>query len=340
MNTSLLETLVNRYLDGVASPAELEQLSAQLENDPEARKLYQRFAGIHAALASEESSLEAALPPLPPPSTHSFLISPKRPWWHPSSFGSLAAGIVLGIGCASLVWGIGTPRGQTLRQLPISDGDFERNSGPIARGFPRAVGFWSGDTAKAEALRNSQTPASGEKALRFVRAEAENENQPAKACDVFQWVDLSAFAHELQSGDASLELSASFLNSTAEPCTFSCRIFLFSAMNPASEQWPTVARNTIAAGSRLLTTATPRGASPQWENVSAKVIAPSHTRLALIEILVAPLETKSPSAQTDPEKTTFQGHFADAVQLQIRFPSGTTKTQRISGSLATGRAKP
>ncbi|MEK0444767.1 MAG: hypothetical protein RLZZ399_88 [Verrucomicrobiota bacterium] len=339
MNTSLLETLVNRYLDGVASPAELEQLSAQLENDPEARKLYRKFAGIHAALASEESSLEAALPPLPQPSTHSFLISPKRPWWHPSSFGSLAAGIVLGIGCASLVWGISAPRAQILRQLPISDGDFERNSGPISRGFPAAAGFWSGDTARAESLRSNPMPASGEKALRFVRAEAENETQPAKACDVFQWVDLSAFAHELQSGDAALELSASFLNSTAEPCTFSCRVFLFGAINPAAEQWPSVARNTIAAGSRLLTTSTPKGASPQWETVCAKVIAPSHTRLALIEILAAPVETKPPTAQTDTEKTSFRGHFADAVQLQIRFPSGTTKTQRISGGLATGRAK-
>jgi ferric-dicitrate binding protein FerR (iron transport regulator) len=54
MNQQDYETLIHRYLDGIATNEEVAQLSQQLESDAEMRLSYLRLADIHASLAMTE----------------------------------------------------------------------------------------------------------------------------------------------------------------------------------------------------------------------------------------------------------------------------------------------
>jgi len=64
MNTHDWQSVIGRYLDGVAAPDEVASLSAQLESDAETRKLYLQMARVHATLTADdlpESSEESGI---------------------------------------------------------------------------------------------------------------------------------------------------------------------------------------------------------------------------------------------------------------------------------------
>lgn len=63
MSTDDLEVLIERHLDGLASPEEMTALSRRLEEDAAARRLFLRKARLHAALgAAEAPPTEAGTP--------------------------------------------------------------------------------------------------------------------------------------------------------------------------------------------------------------------------------------------------------------------------------------
>ncbi len=61
MNNSAWETVIQRHLDGLATPDEVADLSRKLEADPKARLLYLQMARVHAHL------IEGDLDPVPDP---------------------------------------------------------------------------------------------------------------------------------------------------------------------------------------------------------------------------------------------------------------------------------
>jgi ferric-dicitrate binding protein FerR (iron transport regulator) len=64
MNTHDWQSTIARHLDGIATPEEVAELSAQIESDPDTRMLYLKMARIHATLAAgdlPESSIDAEI---------------------------------------------------------------------------------------------------------------------------------------------------------------------------------------------------------------------------------------------------------------------------------------
>ncbi|MDP7288867.1 MAG: FecR family protein, partial [Phycisphaerae bacterium] len=64
MNTHDWQSTIARHLDGIATPEEVAELSAQIESDPDTRMLYLKMARIHATLAADdlpESSIDAEI---------------------------------------------------------------------------------------------------------------------------------------------------------------------------------------------------------------------------------------------------------------------------------------
>jgi hypothetical protein len=93
-----LENLIQRFIDGTATPAEAAELSGMLETSEAARLAYLDLAEVHAALTTDEtlrtpvavSRPKPLLRPLPPSRRHPLVSAPR-----PSYFPWLAAAAVL-----------------------------------------------------------------------------------------------------------------------------------------------------------------------------------------------------------------------------------------------------
>ena len=161
MNTDLTD-LIQRRLSGTLTEDEASELQAALTSDAELRRLYLDYMNLDAALASKAASAEA---------TRELIVSPATPaaprWlqWHP--FAAAAAGLILGLFGASLVYGFAAQR-QARTQLPqvntrilLMEG-FEDVAMPRDRSFPRRVGVWSGDLLAPQGAVNNVIPPEGQ----------------------------------------------------------------------------------------------------------------------------------------------------------------------------------
>jgi hypothetical protein len=209
----------------------------------------------------------------------------------------MAAGLVIGLFCASLAWAITAPKVVTEQLFSLLNGSFSENH--LERDFPRRTGIWSGDQA---AIRDGQ--------LHFI-APGSDPGDPygvGISCDVFQLVDLRPLREALSTqGESLLELSASFLDSRpsmATPSvTLSCKLFLFSG-DPAAigPHWP----QAVSSGTAEATT---RGTDEKGERrLTAKCLVPTAADFAVVQI----------SARPDARPATLGGVFADDVSLTLK----------------------
>ena len=105
VNISELDSLIDACLDGRLSEADADRLSKSIEQSSEARERYWELAAVHGMIeqSMQSASLKAA--------TGEVLATPLKPeglaGWR--RFTSVAAGILIGIFSASLVWAYAVP---------------------------------------------------------------------------------------------------------------------------------------------------------------------------------------------------------------------------------------
>jgi hypothetical protein len=193
----------------------------------------------------------------------------------------MAAGLVIGLFSASIVWAISSPKATTERLFSLLNGSFDENR--LERGFPHQTGFWSGDEA---AIRDGQ--------LRFIApgSDSGDPNGRAISCDVFQLVDLRPLRHALSpEGDSVLELSADFRDgrapNTKPSVSFFSQLYLFSG-DPGSlhQTWPQSIPEALASGSAQVTTL---GSDAKGvRTLTAKCLIPAQADFAVIQIAARP----------------------------------------------------
>jgi hypothetical protein len=273
-----------RYQDGVFTPDEVTVFEAVMRDDPAKRQLFAetqlRSMALHDRFRQEAFQCVADFPVC--------TSAPKRFTWLTRPIAALAAGLVIGLFSASIVWAISSPKATTERLSSLVDGSFEQRA--IGRGFPRESGVWSGD--EADILE--RIASDGRQVLRFVSPGADEADPagPAISCDVFQIVDLRPLRVGLApEADAVLELSARFLDgrpaNTKPSVTFTAQIFLFSG-DPSDmhAKWPFAAPESLASGSSMLTTL--GGDAGCWLHGSTRVFMPSEADFAVIQLAARP----------------------------------------------------
>lgn len=267
-----------RYQDGVLTPDEVAAFETAMRDDPAKRQLFAstqlRSMALHDRFRQEAFRVEPA---------------PRRKTaWITRPITAMAAGLIIGLFSASIVWAISSPKATTERLSSLVDGSFEQKA--VGRGFPRQAGVWSGD----EADTIERIASDGRRVLRFVSPGADEANPAGRAisCDVFQIVDLRPLRAGLApEADAVLELSARFLDdrpaNTKPSVTFTAQIFLFSG-DPADmhAKWPLVAPEAIASGASQLTTL--GGDAGHWRHGSTRVFMPSEADFAVIQLAARP----------------------------------------------------
>ena len=168
MNTDLHE-LIQRYLSGTSTDAEALRLQELLKREPELRDLYLSYANLDVALEAQASCQD---------SVRKMLLSPVSGGEPPAArrfsmrqFAAAAAGLLIGLFSASLVFAYASPQAVVTasRLLSLVDGSFEGRADRVGSGFPTEFGVWSGDEASV-VQGNAKD---GGRALRFERAQGD-----------------------------------------------------------------------------------------------------------------------------------------------------------------------
>ena len=304
------ELLIQKHLDGLTSAAEAAALSVQIVNDSKVRSDYLKAARLHGALGDESLALDLE--------TRSVPAVPERDHgiryfkWSKQFAAALVAGAFVGLLGVGVVWAMSKPKSRA-SSVPVTNGSFERMSGPVDVGFPVQFGQWSGNPSEVTEEED------GNRVLRFVETGNVKGNPDgfASNCSVFQLVDLSALRQQLggEKSDAqiSLQLSARFRRDPAPSDAElpklhgSCRIFLFQG-EPGSigESWPLVVNTASALGKKNIRLQPGEG----WKTVTTSCLLDSEATVALIAIAA---NTRIPSATP----IELGGYFVDDVQLTL-----------------------
>jgi hypothetical protein len=246
----------------------------------------------------EKDSLLASLPAPPrniAPIT--FISWFSRPWL------SAAAGLAVGLSCASIGWAIVSPKAARTVSVPIRS-FADQKAGRIPSHFPSSTGIWAGDESEIVLEATGEQAKEGLGALRFIRAEADvpSPSTPPEACDVFQIVDLRSLKGQIQADeDGLLQLSASFQDRRAaagEQLRFSCRIYLYEG-DPQSlkNQWPSSQRRALCESGNYIESG---GGAPQASrNVTVKAVVPAQANFAVIQLLAGRINSPDRAARTD-----------------------------------------
>ncbi|GDY20317.1 hypothetical protein LBMAG56_16620 [Verrucomicrobiota bacterium] len=287
--------LARRYLDGTATPEETRALEELLRTDSAFRRQYLRYTNVDAALGSGRLSAAPA-------------VQPAQVVYHPSWFGwfqwrplaAAAAGLVIGLFSASVVFGIVVQRGVERRTpLAVFEPGFENPQMPLAVGFPAGSGRWSGDAARVVTAENGVPPKEGKFMLRL---EPMSKGVPR----IYQVLDLQSVPSSGGSETRNIEISASFA-AAGDDATVRYVIRAFAVSEtPASldAAWFDRRDESIASATRGLDV---MPGTKGWLTLSVKIQVP---RAARSLVLFLGTRTPDKAARTAP-------HYLDDVRVAL-----------------------
>jgi hypothetical protein len=265
-----------RYQDGVLTPDEVAAFETAMRDDPAKRQLFADTQVLSMVLHDRfrQEAFQSGC-------GFSRTSERKRFTWITRPITAMAAGLVIGLFSASIVWAISAPKATTERLFSLLNGSFDENR--LEHGFPHHTGFWSGDEA---AIRDGQ--------LHFIAPGSDSGDPTGRAisCDVFQLVDLHPLRSSLNSeGDSVLELSADFFDArptNSKPSvTFFCQLYLFQGdLRSLHKVWPQSNAEALASGSAQITTL---GSDAKGtRTLTAKCLIPAQADFAVIQIAARP----------------------------------------------------
>jgi hypothetical protein len=197
--------LIQRYIADTLSDDEALALQNALKSDADLRALYLDYMSLDVALGSHAESRAAVNEILASPMAGETSRSARWLSWRPIT--AAAAGIVFGMFCTSVVYGLVVPRSlEKKTALRITEASFENPQLPLAKDFPPVPALWGGDEAEVVPAENGITPKHGHLMLRLVRT---SNGAPLLFPRLYQVIALPPSTTELR----EIEVSASFASS-------------------------------------------------------------------------------------------------------------------------------
>jgi hypothetical protein len=343
MNTDAekLADALERWNAGALGAEELEQITRSLES-PDARKALLDDWLLERALPESLSkaairqshplaqSLETATPLSAAGATVEAGNVVRVSLWRRSgllrTLGTAAAGLVLGVFSASLVFGkAGLAQRKVVRIL--EDG-FESGQSPESRGVPRSPGFWGGDYAQSVAAESGVQPRTGERMLKICRADYEGKSAEffSRSGDLYRLIDLQG--QDVGGGDWETMVTVS-VNYRSVPFKEPGRYIadmqvhaLESVPGPGMEGIPWIQLNKPGApSSPHAPTASARrsmrldAAVNRWQPLRVEMRIPPGTRYLLLSLHVT--DSKAGREPLETGAVEFPGQFVDDVQVSL-----------------------
>ena len=229
----------------------------------------------------------------------------KTRWlsWRPLA--AAAAGIVFGILCTSMVFGLAIQGGMGRKTpLPVLEPSFEDARMSLAKGFPPGPSLWTGDVSKVVPAEKGVTPKDGQHMLRL---ETTAYGSPVLFPRLYQIIALPVSS----SKPREIEVSASF--ATADPGSSPHYTVRAYAVNEAPERlgpdW--FARHWFVQRDEAIASAVTSFENPpdsaDWQTISLRIQVPSKARSLVVFFGVK-------NKEASPAK---QPHYLDAVRVSF-----------------------
>jgi hypothetical protein len=295
--------LIDLHLLGTISNADAIELEAILALSRDAREDYRQRCNVDAALRQE-----AAGQSIP---TRMTAPKPAR-WltWRPLT--AAAAGLVIGLFSASLVFGFVAQRVGVVKKVPLAvyDPGLESTEPITARDVPSRVGAWGAKAARVVAEESGVEPQEG---LRMLRLEPtpRDKNGETHLSPVYQMLGLRSLPKASRVGDAEVQVTASFCAANREVSSlYSIRIFAINQPpdKARSRFWQKTEEEGVVITQQTFGTAPEDGG---WHSFSLKMPLPRNART-----LVIILSAGVPKAATAEAGM----YYLDDVQVSVITP--------------------
>lgn len=306
------EALFARICDGVANDAEAADFQQLLRTDAAALDAWLRYSTLHAELAAGAAFPATAdstpVPAKPAPDFPTRRVG-RFPW-----LPQAAAGLVVGLCAASLVWAYVAP--PALRTHALLEEDFEDPELSLAVRSALETGIWRGDSSEITEAQDGMTPATGRKMMRFLRADHDGRLKPTGGhiATIYRLIDLRPLRGEFADGAGVVEVSASF-NATEFPAgeRYGCAISLYaldadSVPDRAGRLGSTLSDEALAMARSSRTQFDRDPAS--WQRVTTEIRLPVDA-----QFLVVRLHVSQPFESGD--APVFTGAYADDIRVSL-----------------------
>ena len=322
------DDLAERYLRGELDAEELAAFEQSLRDDPAARARFRRAARLDANLRSlaarGESELAAWARATPGSGERATDARPWRERWFGwlrwSALVTLAAGMAVGL-CGASVAGAYLAQ-PAHRAVPLLSESFESGTESGTAGIPESPGKWSGDYAEIIRPQQDVQPATGDRMLRFLRADHKGKFADSGYIgDMFRMLDMRDVRLGVANGDSVVEVSASF-NAAAFPRSeqYYCGVAIYSferivpgVLTDATAPLPHGLNSHAMSQRTVILDRDPA----TWQRVAAELRLPHEAKYILVHLFVARFQP----AGAEPA-VRFPGHFADDVTVSLVRSSG------------------
>lgn len=300
-NNVELDALIDAYVDGQLTVEEANRLNALIEGSKPARRRYWELTLVHGMLEQglQTASVKAAAGEQPTVATMRRGIFLEWP-----GLAAAAAGVVVGVFSASLVWAYNgshpSPEARVEILFESFEGDESRTLSPA---FPDRAGKWFGDLSVAVPSKNGLEPERGDSVARFIPAPTRKYSYARYIIDV-EDLTLPGVGHVSQ-----LEVKASFASDQMSlPARYQIRLAAFT--QPPEEVRAIWNRESILFDTVLQHTARNYLATSDreaWKKLRSRIDIPPGTRSLVISLGVA--------EQGDPPLAG--AHYLDAVRVRL-----------------------
>ena len=225
-----------------------------------------------------------------------------------------AAGLVFGLFTATMVWAYVVPFGG--RSLTLLDESFESASAPLVTRVPLEPGVWRGDYAEVVEAEHDVKPESGQRMLRFLRADSGGKPRAmgGHIADVYRLIDLRQHRHEIIDGGAVVQASAS-VNAVPFPENekYGCAISIYAldaeSVPDSASYIGTALGNDANAMARSSRTRLDRDPS-NWQRLTTEMRLPANTEFLVVRLHINQLFESDGSS-------VFTGSYADDVRVSL-----------------------
>ena len=297
------------------------ELNTLLRENADARSTMARLMVDEQALINRlrDDSIVALLEPAPAAETP-MRTSPRWFAWRPLT--AAAAGLVIGLFSASMVFGFGVRSLE--RVVSLFQESFESGPAPLVTGMPQEVNLWSGDYAKIVETYEGVKPKDGTRMVRVLRSDFEGKasSKPSLQGDLMRVVDVRSFLREANGGEVVITLSALFNAAPFPEAEHYEGAVTLWALGP---QFPTEENLMDDALAHSVGLCRPLDRDPAtWQSTSTRLLLPPGTEMVLLKVSFTPVPASGKNLSPLPDHVTFAGHFVDDVRASVTIRKAVT----------------
>ena len=300
------------------------ELNTLLRENPDARSTMARLMVDEQALTSRlrDDSIVAMLEPAPVAETPTPL-STRWFAWRPLT--AAAAGLVIGLFSASMVFGFGARSFEKV--LSLLQESFEIGPAPLVKGIPQDVNLWSGDYSEVVERYEDVKPAQGTKMVRMLRSDFEGKasSMPNRQGDLSRIIDVRSFMRDANGGEFVMTLSALF---NAGPFPDSQRydgVVALYALGELGSTEESLMEDALAISNGSCNSMDRDPAT--WQTASTRLLLPTGTKFVMLKVSFRRWPKGSGDQPSLPDLLPFAGHFVDDLRASIRLRNAAPNQQ-------------